>query len=108
MCEGSPGGAPRTGPVRGTDVAVIECGRVASRVLAEETEGVVSAVFRRSCYLDFAGGRMICMGDRSLGRGPLNARVDRFQPPCPGDVLGLRADRAIVWRPSISHLGEKV
>ncbi len=81
-------------------VSVLECGRLAQRIVAEQTQGIVCAVFRRSCYLDFAGGRVLCVGERALGRGPLNVLVDAFQPPRLDDVLGLRADAAAVWRPA--------
>ena len=47
-------------------------------------EGEVCAVFRRSCYLRFAGERYACVGDASLGRGPLNALVDELRLPAKG------------------------
>ena len=37
------------------------------------------AAFRRSFYLRFAGERYACVGDASLGRGPLNALVAGFR-----------------------------
>jgi len=81
-------------------VSVLECGRLAHRTLAEQTEGIVCAVFRRSGYLEFPGRRVLCVGERALGRGPLNVLVDAFEPPRLGDVLGLRTVGATVWRPS--------
>ena len=44
-----------------------------------EGEGEVRAAFRRSFYVGFADGRYACVGDASLGHGPLNALVDHFQ-----------------------------
>lgn len=55
-------------------IAVVECGRFARAALASGP-GEVCALFRRSLYLRFAGERYACLGDASLGRGPLNARV---------------------------------
>jgi len=88
-----------TESVRGTALPILECGRIAHRILAGSPVGIVCAVFRRSCYLEFVGGRIVCVGDRSLGRGPLNAQVGRFFPPRVGDVLALRVEGAKLWRP---------
>ena len=52
-------------------------GRAAREALAAG-EGEVCAVFRRSFYLRL-GDRYACIGDASLGRGPLNALVAAFQ-----------------------------
>lgn len=51
-------------------------GSVAARALADEEEGAVLAVFRRSLYVEMADGRLACVGALSLGDGPLNARCD--------------------------------
>jgi hypothetical protein len=93
-------GGSGTGLGRGSAMPILECGRIAHRILAGSTVGSVCAVFRRSCYLEFVGGQVVCVGDRSLGRGPLNARVDRFQPPRLGEVLALRVDGAKLWQPT--------
>jgi len=60
-------------------------------------EGEVCAAFRRSCYLRFPGERYACVGDASLGCGPLNALVAGFQPPAIGERL--RVSVAAVWQP---------
>ena len=99
MRQGAYSGTRGTGSVQATDIMVIECGRIAHRVLAAERQGVVSALFRRSCYLEFAGRRTICLGDGALGRGPLNARVERFVAPRLGEALALSADGATLWQP---------
>jgi len=93
-------GVPGTESVRGAAVQLLECGRIAHRIVSERSEGTVSAVFRRSCYLKFAGRRTICLGDRALGRGPLNAQVERFEVPRLGKALALSLDGATLWQPS--------
>ncbi|MCD6041707.1 MAG: hypothetical protein K0R40_1310 [Burkholderiales bacterium] len=52
-------------------------GRAAREALAAG-EGTVCAVFKRSFYLQLPGNRYACVGDLSLGRGPLNALVRDF------------------------------
>ena len=63
-------------------------------------EGEVCAVFRRSFYLRFRGERYACVGDASLGRGPLNATVDALQLPRIGEHIWLSMDGAQLWRPT--------
>ena len=63
-------------------------------------EGEVCAVFRRSCYLRFAGERYACVGDTSLGRGPLNALVDELTLPAIGERIALSTAGAQIWTPS--------
>lgn len=46
-----------------------------------EGEGEVRMIFHRSYYVAFADGRHACVGDPSVGRGPLNALVDDFRLP---------------------------
>lgn len=58
-------------------------------------EGEVCARFQRSVYLVLPGGRYACVGDPSLGRGPLNALVEGFSPPAMGARLCV--DVASVW-----------
>ena len=55
-------------------IIVLECGRFAHVALASGP-GEVCALFRRSLYLRFPRGRYACLGDATVGRGPLNARV---------------------------------
>jgi hypothetical protein len=54
-----------------------------------EGEGEVVATFRRSVYLRFDDGRYACIGDLSVGRGPLNALVPDFQLPAMGARVAL-------------------
>jgi hypothetical protein len=59
-------------------------------------------VFRRSLYLRFPGGRYACLGDASLGRGPLNARVsDRraLGRPDAGAWLAVSVVDSKIWGP---------
>jgi hypothetical protein len=68
---------------------------------AARGEGEVCAVFKRSFYLRFAGNsgasQFACVGDPSIGRGPLNAIVDDFRAPALGQRIALSADST--WEP---------
>ncbi len=82
-------------------IAVAECGRLARAALASGP-GEVCAVFRRSLYLRFAGGRYACVGDASLGRGPLNARISGRHALGSRDVgewMSVSVAGAKLWRP---------
>jgi hypothetical protein len=72
-------------------------GRAARAALAAG-EGEVCAVFRRSFYLRF-GNRYACIGDASLGRGPLNALVAQFKEPAIGDTAAISIEHAQSWEP---------
>ena len=72
-------------------------GRAAREALARG-EGEVCAVFRRSFYLRF-GRSYACIGDASLGRGPLNALVADFRGPAIGDSATVEVDKAVLWEP---------
>jgi hypothetical protein len=65
--------------------------------------GEVCAVFRRSFYLRVAdhsaAGRFVCVGDASLGRGPLNALVGDFRAPALGEKLRVSTHGCKLWRP---------
>jgi Protein of unknown function (DUF2877) len=61
-------------------------------------EGRVCAVFKRSFYLR-AGDRYACVGDASIGRGPLNAIVADFAPPALGDTITLSVEST--WQPAM-------
>ena len=60
-------------------------------------EGEVCARFQRSVYLLLPGGKYACVGDPSLGCGPLNALVEGFSPPALSARLSV--DVASVWAP---------
>jgi hypothetical protein len=82
-------------------VALLEVGLFAMNALAGG-DGEVCAVFRRSLYLRFAARRYACIGDRSLGRGPLNALVSDWSALAslaPGERFGLSTSGAKLWRP---------
>ncbi|HET7362799.1 MAG TPA: DUF2877 domain-containing protein [Burkholderiales bacterium] len=69
--------------------------------------GEVRAVFRRSFYLRFPGGRYACVGDPSLGGGPLNALVPDFRMASLGERVELDIAGAKLWTPTpLSHRAE--
>ncbi len=71
--------------------------RVAGQ-FAAQGEGVVCALFKRSFYLRMNGHGYACVGDASIGRGPLNAIVDEFCAPTLGEEIVLSADTT--WQPA--------
>jgi hypothetical protein len=60
-------------------------------------EGEVCARFQRSVYLRLPAGTFACVGDPSLGCGPLNALVDGFAPPDMGERLSVGI--STLWSP---------
>jgi hypothetical protein len=72
-------------------------GRFARDALAAG-EGRVCAVFRRSFYLRVEN-KYACIGDASLGRGPLNALVADFSEPSLGASVTVSTDNAQHWEP---------
>jgi hypothetical protein len=68
-------------------------------------EGEVCAVFRRSFYLHVAdrsaAGRFVCVGDASLGRGPLNALVSDFRAPTLGEKIRVAMQGCALWQPPV-------
>jgi hypothetical protein len=77
-------------------------GRFARAALASGT-GEVCARFRRSFYLRFAGGRYACVGDASLGRGPLNVLVLHLEVPPLGERIEVSLQGAEPWEPPRSR-----
>jgi hypothetical protein len=75
-------------------------GRFARDALGEGA-GEVCAVFRRSCYLRSPAGRYACVGDASLGRGPLNVLMEHLELPAVGTRMQLPVEGATVWQPSL-------
>jgi len=73
-------------------------GRFARDALAAG-DGACRAVFRRSFYLEFPGGRYACVGDDALGRGPLNALAGDFALPKLGERVAVASDGAKLWTP---------
>jgi hypothetical protein len=73
-------------------------GRAAREALAAGA-GEVCAVFRRSFYLRSIAGRFACVGDASLGRGPLNVLVASFQEPPLGETVEVSFEEASTWQP---------
>jgi len=71
-----------------------------AREAAARGEGEVRAVFRRSFYVRFPDERYACIGERTLGRGPLNALVDDARLPAIGERVALSTDGADLWTPT--------
>src|SRR3954471_3885836 len=61
--------------------------------------GEVCAVFQRSFYLQVSGKHYACVGDASLGRGPLNALVDELRMPALGERIRVATANCRLWRP---------
>jgi Protein of unknown function (DUF2877) len=55
-------------------------------------------VFRRSFYLR-SGNKYACIGDASLGRGPLNALVSDFKEPALGETVVVSIENSRSWEP---------
>jgi hypothetical protein len=70
-------------------------GRFAREAL--QGEGEVCAVFRRSFYLRCAGERYACIGDASVGNGPLNALIPDLALPRLGERLAVSLNDAHAW-----------
>jgi hypothetical protein len=91
-----------------TSFAAEVAGRFARDAL-DGGEGEVCAVFRRSFYLRVPGprhaGRFVCVGDASLGRGPLNALVDarlgKFRAPGLGETIRVATQGCRLWQPPV-------
>lgn len=77
---------------------MIVAGRFAHDALARGP-GEVCAVFRRSFYLRCPGERYACVGDVSLGRGPLNVLIDDLQLPALGARVAISMEQASIWKP---------
>jgi hypothetical protein len=79
-------------------------GRFAREALAEGA-GEVCAVFRRSFYLRCAGERYCCVGDATLGRGPLNVLISELRLPALGERVSLNLEEAPPWQPPAHNGG---
>ena len=78
------------------DASVV--GRFAREALATGP-GEVCATFRRSFYLRFPGERYACVGDASLGRGPLNVLVSELRLADLGAEISVSTQGAALWQP---------
>lgn len=70
---------------------LVELGLLARPLLQSDNSGKVIAAFQRSFYASI-GGRLICVGSRTLGSGPLHVLCDRW----PGDVFSVGQSVAVV------------
>ncbi|OGA55672.1 MAG: hypothetical protein A3G81_07910 [Betaproteobacteria bacterium RIFCSPLOWO2_12_FULL_65_14] len=73
-------------------------GRFAREALADGY-GEVCASFRRSFYLRCPGERYACLGDASLGHGPLNVLVTGLTMPAIGERMSVDIEDAQLWTP---------
>src|ERR1700682_2564822 len=85
-------------PMQTRTFTALVAGRFARQALAAGA-GEVCAVVRRSVYLRARGERYACIGDASLGRGPLNVLVEEFSPPQHGERISIALDGAESWSP---------
>jgi hypothetical protein len=81
-------------------LAVSIAGRFAQQA-ARDAEGEVRARWRRGCYVLFPGERYACVGDASLGCGPLNALSDEPRLPAVGERVRLDLAHAATWSPPV-------
>jgi hypothetical protein len=79
-------------------------GRFAREAL-QGGEGEVCALFRRSFYLRCPGERYVCIGDASLGNGPLNALIRDLALPRMGERLSVSLEGAAAWQPLARSCG---
>jgi hypothetical protein len=73
-------------------------GRFAREALSAG-DGEVCAVFRRSFYVRCPGERYACIGDLSLGNGPLNVLLGDFTPPALGKHVAISFESTKLWQP---------
>ena len=78
--------------------AAESAGRFAREAL-EGGDGEVCALFRRSFYLRCPGERYACVGDPSVGNGPLNVLVAELVLPRLGERVGVSFSQARAWQP---------
>ncbi len=95
---------------------VVETGLLAHAILQNDSRGEIIAAFRRSIYVAL-GGRLICVGSRTLGSGPLHVLynswpTDGFNAGQSVTVVGHVLDiegmppadfvSAPIWRPDLA------
>ena len=80
--------------------AAESAGRFAREAL-QGADGEVCALFRRSFYLRCPGERYACVGDPSVGNGPLNVLVPELVLPRLGDRVGVSLSGAKPWQPPL-------
>jgi uncharacterized protein DUF2877 len=77
-----------------------------ARAALQSPDGEVCAVFRRSFYLRCTGERYACIGDSSVGNGPLNALVPDLALPRLGERISVWLDEAGTWQPPAPTPGQ--
>jgi hypothetical protein len=70
-----------------------------ARAALDAGAGEVCAVFSNSFYLRYPAERYACVGERSLGCGPLNVLVTRLEPARRGERIAISLEGAQGWHP---------
>ena len=78
-------------PLVSRSTAIDRMGAAARRVLSDGMWGTVLAGFKRCFYVEDRIGRLVCVGDESIGAGPLNATLNH------DEVFFIPAAGAPVW-----------
>ncbi|MBG9390048.1 oxamate carbamoyltransferase subunit AllH family protein [Caenimonas aquaedulcis] len=84
-------------------LTVVEAGRGTHEALSRG-RGTVCAVFRRSVYLHLPGDRHVCLGDGTVGRGPINGIVAEgaeLHALRQGDRVRVNSRDAMHWLPRV-------
>ena len=79
-------------------------GRFAREAL-QDAAGEVCALFRRSFYVRCAQERYACIGDASIGNGPLNALIPGLVLPRLGERVYVSLSAAKAWQPPAPSAG---
>ena len=85
---------------------VVLVGEFAKEFLVSSVEAKVIGVFRRSLYVENTFGRVVCIGERGIGPGPLNAVCEFCNDEDFTEIVSARSS-ARVQNSSI-HLGSRV
>jgi hypothetical protein len=85
------------------EITAISIGARAARLLSSRADWIVAATFERSFYLR-SGDAFICIGDPTIGDGPLNAIVAHLPSISIGTPCRIDAITAMVWHVSLSPI----
>jgi hypothetical protein len=91
-------------PVLGSVLRAQSIGSFAVREISQTVTGRIAAVFDRSVYVDL-GNQWICVGDATVGNGPVNLLLE--PTPHPGVFGGLVVDQTVRVCAGAVHLGER-
>lgn len=85
---------------------VVLVGVFAKEFLVSPDEAKIIGVFRRSLYVENVSGRLACIGERSIGAGPLNAICEFSNDVDFTEIVGTGSSARI--KNGSIHLGSKV